>query len=173
MSCFSCWKRAQHTCSREDCHRSICDICLNNLDHVGGSKWVQCQGKFQYYCNVHLVRDCFNCKRLSDGCTKCATKRKRGSFRIVDTCCVCRNAIARCGDCQVILPEARSIDYRTESNDICELEKCYECKQYVCKDCCEFVSIDPYDMDRLYLLCHFCDNSHFPGKCSCWKCQDK
>ena len=150
MSCFVCHKRSQHTCSRNNCQRSICDICLRTINHVGGQKWVQCQEKFQYYCNVHLIRECFECKRSSDGCTKCASKRKRSSFSLVTTCVVCKTPIAKCGDCEVHLPEIHSIDYTDDPDDrsnLQELERCSKCKEYFCKDCGGFFVGDRYDMD--------------------------
>ncbi len=32
MSCFVCHKRSQHTCSRDNCQRSVCDVCLRTID---------------------------------------------------------------------------------------------------------------------------------------------
>ena len=154
MSCYICHKRnGVSTCSREDCVRRVCDVC-KKLPNGGGEKWVQCQEKFQYYCNVHLIIKCMYCSKETNGCTKCVTKSKNGSFSIVTSCCVCQTTFAKCGDCEKVLLEQEYVD-DTYGDKMRDLERCYSCKKYFCGPCGHYQMTDRY-MSHSSPFCNKC-----------------
>ncbi len=150
MSCFYCKKRnGTIVCQKDGCEVGVCSYC-KTLDTTGGEKWVHCQKGFQYYCQEHLIRSCMECGELSDGCCQCASKSKRGGFRICAKCTVCKKPFVRCNGCKVTLPEYQRIYPRTPQRDeLKELNQCYHCEEYFCKDCGEFGSMDMYNDDQV------------------------
>lgn len=176
MSCFICQKKnGTVLCSREDCEIRVCNLCVK---FIGGSKWVSCEQKFQYYCHKHLVRKCVVCECQNDGCCKCLVKKKMGGFRKITTCCVCDTIFCHCKDCSPPKIETKYDEIFLETKDEFNLEneskikifECYMCGGFCCKDCTEMAE-EKWDLDRRATHCHDCVTGFSPDGCDCWKCR--
>ena len=176
MSCTYCNKYAANHCQKEGCSIKTCDLCKNQMK-IGGSKWVQCQNSFQYYCNSHLVRQCMQCDDMNTGCGTCL------KYRLLTTCCSCDKPYYYCNTCENDVSVDKfelvseyvncGIDNRGEKTMSDQtMTKCGECFKYFCSDTCGEMVSDGDEFSCVDIaVCHQCANTRSDGRCRCWKCK--